>query len=153
MLVLVWLPLMVPGAALHLPAVALAWLAGKKLTPRKDVIATTKVLAGMAIVLTFYATATIAIGWRWGWPWALAAACVLPLSGYATLRVLDGVQLLRRGLGALVRALRLRREAAALRDERDALSAEIVRVVGEIRPAGLELMFPPDARGRHEAPA
>ncbi len=149
-LVLVWLPLMIPGALLHLPAVALARFAGQKLTPRKDVIATTKVLAGMAIVLTFYAAATIGIGWRWGWPWALAAGCGLPLSGYATLRVLDGMQLLRRGLGALIRALRLRREAAALRDERDALSAEIVRVVGEIRPAGLELMFPSTAR---DAPA
>jgi 1-acyl-sn-glycerol-3-phosphate acyltransferase len=145
-LVLVWLPLMLPGAPLHLPAVALARLAGKKLTPRKDVIATTKVLAGMAIVLTSYAVATAVIGWRFGWPWALAAALVLPLSGYATLRFLDGLQLLRRGVGALSRALHLSREAVSLRAERDALSAEIVRVVGEIRPAGLELMFPPEAR-------
>jgi glycerol-3-phosphate O-acyltransferase/dihydroxyacetone phosphate acyltransferase len=145
-LVLVWLPLMLPGAPLHLPAVALARLAGKKLTPRKDVIATTKVLAGMAIVLTSYAVATAVLGWRWGWPWALAAALVLPLSGYATLRFLDGLQLLRRGLGAFVRALHLAREAVTLRHERDALSADIIRVVGEIRPAGLELMFPPEAR-------
>ncbi len=152
-LVLVWLPLMLPGAPLHLPAVALARFAGKKLTPRKDVIATTKVLAGMAIVLTSYALATAIIGWRLGWVWALAAGLVLPLSGYATLRVLDGIQLLRRGLGALRRALHLSREAAALRDERDALSAEIVRVVGEIRPAGLELMFPPEARAPSGAPA
>lgn len=145
-LVLVWLPLMLPGALLHLPAVALARLAGTKLTPRKDVIATTKVLAGMAIVLTSYAVATAIIGWRLGWQWALAAALVLPLSGYATLRFLDGLQLLRRGVGALGRALHLSREAVSLRTERDALSAEIIRVVGEIRPAGLQLMFPPEAR-------
>jgi 1-acyl-sn-glycerol-3-phosphate acyltransferase len=152
MLVLVWLPLMLPGAPLHLPAVMLARIAGRRLTPRKDVIATTKVLAGMLIVLTSYAIATVAIGWWWGWRWALAAALVLPLSGYATLRVLDSGRLLRRGLGAFVRGLRLRREASALRDERDALSAEIVRVVDELRPAGLELMFPPSTRGG-EAPA
>lgn len=145
-LVLVWLPLMLPGAPLHLPAVMLARLAGKKLTPRKDVIATTKVLAGMAIVLTFYAVAAVVVGWLLGWPWALAGLVVMPLSGYATLRVMDGVQLLRRGVGALWRALHLRREAAALAGERDALSDEIVRVVGEIRPAGLELMFPPGTR-------
>ncbi len=145
-LVLVWLPLMLPAAPLHLPAVMLARLAGRKLTPRKDVIATTKVLAGMAIVLTSYAVATVAVGWWLGWPWAVGAAVLLPLSGYATLRVLDSVRLLRRGLGALVRAIHLRREAASLRRERDALSDDIVRVVGELRPAGLELMFPPEAR-------
>lgn len=137
-----WLPLMLPAAPLHLPAVALARLAGKKLTPRKDVIATTKVLAGLAIVLTSYAAAAVALAvWR-GWTWALVAALVLPLSGYATLKVLDRVHLLRRGLGALWRTLRLGHEARSLRAERSALATELVELIERLRPAELAPLFP-----------
>ena len=141
-LLLVWLPVMLPAAPLHLPAVALARVAGKRLTPRKDVIATTKVLAGILIVLAFYAAATIAVAvWR-GPLVALAVAAFLPVSGFATLRVLDRVAQLRRGVGALARALTVRRQAKVLAVERAALTAQIVRVVDEVRPRELVLMFP-----------
>jgi 1-acyl-sn-glycerol-3-phosphate acyltransferase len=141
-LVLLWMPLMLPGAPIHLPGVALARLAGKKLTPRKDVIATTKVLAGMAIVFTLYAAAAIALALWLGWRWALAAAIVFPISGYATLKVIDRVHLLRRGLGSLWRSLRLGREAQALRIERAALSAELIALVDALKPAALLPLFP-----------
>ncbi len=137
-----WLPLMVPAAPLHLPAVALARLAGQKLTPRKDVIATTKVLAGLAIVLTFYAAAAIGLGLWLGWPWAAAAVLICPLSGYATLKVLDRVQHLRRGFGGLWRSLWLRREARALQAERTALTAELIALVDALKPADLVPLFP-----------
>jgi 1-acyl-sn-glycerol-3-phosphate acyltransferase len=141
-LVLLWMPLMLPAAPLHLPAVALARLAGRKLTPRKDVIATTKVLAGMAIVFTFYAVAAVGLALWLGWPWAIAAAIVFPISGYATLKVIDRVHFLRRGLGTLWRSLRLAREAQALRVERAALTAELIELVGALKPAELVPLFP-----------
>ncbi|HVV87866.1 MAG TPA: 1-acyl-sn-glycerol-3-phosphate acyltransferase [Kofleriaceae bacterium] len=141
-LVFFWLPLMLPGALLHLPAVGLARLAGKKLTPRKDVIATTKVLAGMAIVFTFYAAAAVGLAWWKGWPWAVAAAIVLPVSGYATLKVIDRFYFLRRGAGALWRSLRLQREARALEAERSALTAELIELVDALKPADLVPLFP-----------
>jgi glycerol-3-phosphate O-acyltransferase/dihydroxyacetone phosphate acyltransferase len=140
-LVFFWLPLMLPGAPLHLPAVGLARIAGKKLTPRKDVIATTKVLAGMAIVFTFYAAAAVGLALWKGWPWAVAAAVVLPISGYATLKVIDRFHFLRRGLGALWRAVRLQREARALRIERAALTAELIDLVDQLKPADLVPLF------------
>lgn len=141
-LLLVWIPVMLPAAPLHLPAVALARVAGKRLTPRKDVIATTKVLAGILIVFAFYLAATIAVAvWR-GPLVALAVAAFLPVSGFATLRVLDRVAQLRRGVGALARALTVRRQARGLAVERAALTAQIVRVVDEVRPRDLVLMFP-----------
>lgn len=141
-LLFVWLPLMLPAAPLHLPAVALARLAGKKLTPRKDVIATTKVLAGMVIVFTFYAAAAVAFALWQGLGWAIAVGCLLPLSGYATLKVIDGMHLLRRGLGALWRSLRLRREARALAAERTALTGELIALVDALKPADLVPLFP-----------
>ncbi|MGN6103573.1 MAG: lysophospholipid acyltransferase family protein, partial [Kofleriaceae bacterium] len=142
-----WLPLSVPGAPLHLPTVAFARLAGPRLTPRKDVIATTKMLIGILLVLLSYALAIAALWWKVGLAAAIAAALLLPLSGWATLQVLDRVRLVRRALGVLSRRLRFRREVRALRAERARLSSDVVRVVGEVRPRALAPLFPSEPPG------
>ncbi|HEX8111700.1 MAG TPA: lysophospholipid acyltransferase family protein [Kofleriaceae bacterium] len=146
-----WLPLMVPGAPLHVPAVAFARIAGPRLTPRKDVIATTKLLSGMLLVLAAYAAAVAVLWWRAGVPAALAAAIVLPLSGIATLRVLDRAHLVRRGFGVLVRRLRFRRAVAALRRDRAQLVGDVIRVVTEVKPATLPALFPRREQQHEEA--
>jgi hypothetical protein len=149
-LVAFWLPLTVPAAPLHLPPLAFARLAGPWLTPRKDVIATTKLVIGMLLVLISYGAAIALIGWRGGWGWALAAAIVLPLSGWATLRVLDRLRLVRRGVGVLSRRLRFRREVRALRHEREVLAVDTIAVVSAVKPAELPALFPPDHPERAE---
>jgi glycerol-3-phosphate O-acyltransferase / dihydroxyacetone phosphate acyltransferase len=141
-LVAFWLPVMLPGAPLHVPAVAFARIAGPRLTPRKDVIATTKLLVGMLLVLLSYMAAVAVLWWRVGSWIALVAALVLPLSGIATLRVLDRVRLVRRAFGVLSRRLRFRREVTALRRTREQLVGDVVRVVNEVKPAELQAMFP-----------
>ena len=141
-LVAFWLPLTVPGAPLHLPPLAFARLASGSLTPRKDVIATTKMLIGMSLVLVAYAATIGILWWKAGFWWALAASIILPSSGWATLRVLDRLRLVRRGLGVLFRRLRFRREVRALRGERDALVDEVVATVNAIKPADLPPLFP-----------
>jgi len=143
-LVAFWLPLTAPAAVFHLPPLAFARLAGPRLTPRKDVIATTKLLIGLLMVLFAYATTISLLWWRWGFWWALTATIVLPLSGWATLRVLDRLRLVRRGLGVLFRRLRFRREVRALRRERDRLVDEVIATVDAVRPAHLPALFPPD---------
>jgi len=80
--------------------------------------------------------------WRAGLAAALIATVVLPLSGIATLRVLDRAHLVRRAFGVLVHRLRFRREVAALRAERDELVVEVSRVVTEVKPAELPALFP-----------
>src|SRR5690349_7351352 len=115
LLLLFWLPLTLPGLPLHVPKLVLASFAGKRLTPRKDVVATTKVLTGMLLVLLAYTATVVVLWWRFDWRWGLLAAAVLPLSGVATLRVLDRYHLVRRGLGVLARRNGMRREVAALR--------------------------------------
>jgi 1-acyl-sn-glycerol-3-phosphate acyltransferase len=141
-LVAFWLPLTAPGMPFHLPSLAFARLAGPRLTPRKDVIATTKLLIGMLLTLVFYGAAIAFIGWKLTWRHALAAAIILPLSGWATLRVLDRLRLVRRALRVLARQLRFRTEVKALRAEREALAIDVVRIVGEVKPPELEPMFP-----------
>ncbi len=139
-----WLPLCVPGAPLHIPTVAFARIAGPRLTPRKDVIATTKMLIGMLLVLLSYAGAVALLWWKLGAWWGIGAAIVLPLSGWATLRVLDRLRLVRRAFGVLARRLRFRSEVRALRAERVKLSADVVRIVTEVKPRELAALFPPD---------
>lgn len=139
-----WLPLSVPGAPLHIPTVAFARIAGPRLTPRKDVIATTKMLVGMLLVLLSYAAAVVVLGWKFGFWWAVIAALILPLSGWATLRVLDRLRLVRRAFGVLQRRLRFRSEVRALRVEREQLSADVIRIVSAVKPRDLEALFPPD---------
>jgi hypothetical protein len=75
---------------------------------------------------------------------------VLPLSGVATLKVLDRLRLVRRGLGVLFRRLRFRREVHALRGERDDLVDEVVATVNAVKPAEVEALFPPDHPDRIE---
>jgi 1-acyl-sn-glycerol-3-phosphate acyltransferase len=137
-----WLPLSVPGAPLHVPAVAFARIAGPRLTPRKDVIATTKMLIGMLLVVLSYAIAVAVLWWKLGFWWAVLAAALLPLSGWATLRVLDRLRLVRRAFGVLFRRLRFRSEVKLLRAERVTLAEAVIRVVNEVKPAELALLFP-----------
>ncbi len=139
-----WLPLTVPAAPLHVPPLIFARLASSRLTPRKDVVATTKMLIGMGLVVLAYAC-TIGYFWWQGGPWwGLAAMVILPLSGWATLRVLDRIRLVRRAFGTLARRFAFRREVRVLRAERESLSADVIRVVNEIKPAHLDSLFPPD---------
>ena len=141
-LVLFWTPMTVPGAPLHLPTVLFARFAGSKLTPRKDVVATTKIVTGILLVLLAYGTTIAYLGWHFRLRWAIAAAVILPLSGYATLCVIDRIVLFRRGLGALRRRLQFRVEVKRLRRERAELSADIIATVNAMKPDSLELLVP-----------
>ncbi|HUS30017.1 MAG TPA: lysophospholipid acyltransferase family protein [Kofleriaceae bacterium] len=149
-LVAFWLPLTTPGAALHVPPLVFARLAGPRLTPRKDVVATTKLLIGLMLVLLAYAAAIGVLWWKAGLWWAVAAMIVLPLSGIATLKVLDRLRLVRRGLGVLFRRLRFRKEVQALRNEREQLADDVVATVNAVKPAELESLFPADHPDRLE---
>lgn len=143
-LIAFWLPLTVPAAPLHVPPLIFARIASGKLTPRKDVVATTKMLIGMGLVVLAYACSVGYVWWQAGLWWGLAATILLPLSGWATLRVLDRIRLVRRAFGTLARRFAFRREVRALREERAVLSQDVIRVVTEVKPENLASLFPPD---------
>ncbi|CAN5164486.1 hypothetical protein BH11MYX1_BH11MYX1_13370 [soil metagenome] len=143
-LVAFWLPLAVPGAPMHLPPLAFGRFASGKLTPRKDVVATTKLLIGLLLVLLGYAIAIAIVGVKLGFWSAVVLAMLLPVSGWSTLRVLDRARLVRRGLGVLFRRLAFRREVRELRAEREQLVAQVIATVSAVKPAELAAMFPAD---------
>jgi glycerol-3-phosphate O-acyltransferase / dihydroxyacetone phosphate acyltransferase len=142
LLVMVWLPLALAGAFLHLPVGLLLGITGERLSPRKDVIGTTKFVAGFLLLGAAYTGIPLALVLQGSGRAAALALVLLPLSGYATLRVLERGVALRRLLTASLRLMFLRRELASLRQEREALEAEVVDAVQRFRPEGLELMFP-----------
>lgn len=150
LLVLVWLPLALLGGVVHLPVGLLLGVTGERLSPRKDVVGTTKFVTGLLLLLAAYLGIPLALGLASGWRAASLAALLLPLSGYATLRVLERSVALRRLAVTALRLLFLRRELARLRQEREALEQDVVGTVQRFKPATLELMFPrapaPEAR-------
>jgi glycerol-3-phosphate O-acyltransferase/dihydroxyacetone phosphate acyltransferase len=143
----IWLPLAIPGLPLHLPLLALVGWAGLRFAPRKDVIGTSRLLAGLVAVLAAYVLVPVALGVLAGTAWALLAAALLPLSGFATLRLLERGTSLRRVLRTAAASWSVPRRLAALRAERAALQERVVTLVHTLRPADLDLMFPPEARG------
>lgn len=140
-LLVVYLPLSLPGAILHLPLGLAIGHAGLWFAPRKDVIATTKFVLGLFLVALSFVLIIGAVGWRFGAAAALGAAVLLPLSGHATLRVLERGGALLRGLRTLRGLLFLRQELAALRAERERLEAEVAAAVERYRPADMKPLF------------
>lgn len=142
MLMLVWLPLAGIGLVVHLPLIIAVSVTGPRLAPRKDVIATTKFVAGFIGIGVVYALAVTA-AWWWAGPWAaLVTIGVLPLTGHASLRVLEGSRGLARGATTLSRLLLWRREVSELRAERDALEREVVAAVQRFKPEDMVALFP-----------
>lgn len=142
LLLLVWLPLAVPGAIVHLPLAALAAWTGGALSPRKDVIATTKFVVGLLGMLLAFVAVILTVLFAWGPLVAAAAAVLLPLSGWATVQVLERGAAARSVLRTFARLLRLGREVEMLRAQRARLEAEVLRLVGRHLPADMTPLFP-----------
>lgn len=140
--VLVLLPLAAPGVVVHAPIGMLMVWAGQRWAPRKDVVGTSKLVVGLLLVAIAYAGLCAAAAIAYG-PHALALALVLlPLSAYATIRVLERAASVRRLLMRVLRTLVLGREVAALRALRAELEGEIVTAVERFRPRDMQPLYP-----------
>ncbi len=142
LLIGVWLPLALPGLVLHAPLGLMATVGGSRLSPRKDVVGTSKLIIGILGVLAVYVGLVGWVVWQYGWLGGALTTLLLPICGYATLRVLECTHSLRRLGRRLWRSARLGREAEMLRAERDALEAAVVVAVDRFRPAEMVPLFP-----------
>lgn len=136
-----WAPAAIPGLLIHLPLGMVARWAGVRFTPRPDVIATTKLVIGMGLVLLTYAALTTLAGFAGGWRSAALVAALLPVSGYATVRVLERGASIGRLLRYGWRAVRLRREIEVLRAHRAGLVEAAIETVNRHRPAEMKPLF------------
>jgi 1-acyl-sn-glycerol-3-phosphate acyltransferase len=128
-------PLALPGLLLHLPVLLVAVLAGDGLTQRKDVVATTKVITiclALPVAYLLAALSMIPLGSP-GWELRLFlfVGVVLPLSGWASIKVLERQAVFRRGLWVLVTLFSMPREVEHLRARREALRARILTAVDQ----------------------
>ena len=139
------LPLAAPGVIVHAPIGILAGWGGHRFTPRKDVLATSKLLIGTMLVLLVYAVLGVLAARAFGPLGLLLTLVLLPVSGYATVRVLERTASLRRLVTRVVRSFAFRREVARLRALRGELEAEVVAAVQAFKPDEMVALYPRDS--------
>lgn len=137
-LVIIYLPLFVVGAPLHLPLGLLFKVAGRYFSPRKDVVATTKFVLGFLTLLLLYVGLAVTCGLLYGLWWGVCVGIVLPWSGRAVLQVISRANALRHIALTSLRLVFLRKELALLRAERAALATAVIAAVEKFRPPDLE---------------
>ncbi len=139
---LVLLPLAVPGALLHAPVIITAIVAGDGLTRRKDVVGTTKLIVALLTVPLVYLVVTALSFWLGGPWWALGIAGALPLTGFATLKVLEQKLAVGKSFRALWRLVRFAGEVERLRTLRAALEQGIHAAVDRLHDPTVPRVFP-----------
>ena len=138
---LVWLPLALLGAPLHLPfALVLKW-SSHAIAPRKDVIATTKFLIGVLTLLSTY----LGLGftaWYLGAGWySLLIPVFVALSGWGTLKVAERGHSLWRTVWVWSQCLRATATVRELRMRRRALHQQVLSIVNTHLPENMERLF------------
>jgi glycerol-3-phosphate O-acyltransferase/dihydroxyacetone phosphate acyltransferase len=140
-LLLVWLPLALPGIAVFIPLLLTVRILGPRVSPRRDVIATTKLVIGMLSTFGLMGLITAAVTLKQGAAAGVLTAALLFVSFHATLRVLERGRALRRLASTSLRALALGQEIRALRAERGELARLVAEAVDRFRPADMAPMF------------
>ena len=136
------LPLALPGLLLLVPLGQLAGLAGTTLAPRKDVIATTKVMAGTLAIVVCTA---LLVGWV-GWTLGPLSACLfllgLLVSSEATLRVLERGTSMKMLAVSLSQSFFFADHMEKLRLQRTKLQEDVVAAVDRYIPDEMTPLYP-----------
>lgn len=135
-LVLVLVPLALPGLIIHAPILVAAVFAGEALTSRKDVVATTKLMTATGLVVATYAAIVGLLVYVLTFPVGLyiapAVVATLLLSGWAMIKVLERQSVIRKGVTVMVLLVDLRAELARLRGFRDELRQRTLDLVDRL---------------------
>jgi glycerol-3-phosphate O-acyltransferase/dihydroxyacetone phosphate acyltransferase len=141
-LMLVFVPLALPGILLHLPVIGFAVLAGSKFTSRTDVQSTVKMCITTAFTLATYGVAVVLVYRGLPFPYDIIVAPLVLLglltTGWATIRVLERQAAIRHGFSVFFRLMNLKHEMVELRAMRDGLRRRILDLVDRYAPSTLE---------------
>ncbi len=117
-LMMLLLPIAIPGVLLHLPAGWIAAVVGEKFSYEMDDVATLKVFASMAVLPALYIVAAFLIGNYFGTFWAIAAVVGLLISFSASVWVIEAQATLLASMVSILRRTRLRAEIDDLQKTR-----------------------------------
>ena len=140
---LVFLPLAIPGALLHLPVGWVAAVIGERFSYETDDVATLKVLSTMLLLPVIYAAIGTFVAFKFGWLWALLAIAALSLSFFVSVRLIETEVGLVNSMAAIVRLLRLGTEIEEIRATRSELVDRIRRLAERLADPATERMFKP----------
>ena len=133
------MPLAIAGWVTHYPAY---WLCGeveRHANRSADQSATYKLIAGILLFPLTYAIVTALLAWRRGWGSALMGLALLPLCGWAALRVSEERQRLREGLKALALAFTSRKAVEKIRQQRRDILDSVAQLLREHPPEAAAL--------------
>lgn len=124
--IVVFLPLALPGLALHYPAYwTIGRLAARYAGAHDDVLATAKIIGAVLLFPVSWIAAGILGAMAGGAPAGVAVALVAPLSGYAALKLVERFDRFVSGTRALGLYLARPEQVRLLRAERDRLRDDL----------------------------
>jgi hypothetical protein len=145
-MIIFWAPIGAIGVILHLPIALLLGWASERWAPRKDVVATTKFIAGVLLLKTLYSTAFLSVGYFWGWGVGVLLLFAVSFAGYASIRLIERYQSVSQLFTRAIKMVVYQREVGSLRYQRGLLKVAIEDIIEGYKPKDMILMFPPEAR-------
>ena len=125
-LMLLLLPVAIPGVLLHLPVGWVAAVVGERFSYEQDDVATLKVFATIALLPVLYLVVAFLIGSYFGIAWAITAVAGLTISFSASIWVIEAQATLLTSMVSILRRTRLRAEIENLQGRR-------LRLVEQVR--------------------
>jgi 1-acyl-sn-glycerol-3-phosphate acyltransferase len=128
------MPLAIVGWVTHYPAYRLCGEVERRTNRAPDQSATIKLIGGILLFpLTYLIVATL-LAWRRGWKSALLGLGLLPLCGWAALRVSEERQRIREGMKALMLAFTSRKAVEEIRRQRRGILEGVSQLLREHPP-------------------
>jgi len=118
LMLMLLLPVAIPGALLHLPVAWIAAVVGERFSYEQDDVATLKVFASITLLPLLYLVAAFFIGNHFGAIWAIVAVVGLTISFSASIIVIEAQATLLVSMVSILRETRLRAEIEDLRATR-----------------------------------
>ena len=122
---LVLLPFAIPGAILHMPVAWIAASVGSRFSYDQDDEATLKVIVVVLLLPLVYLAIAIVVGMLFGLWWGVVIGLALPLSFFASLKIIEEETNLFTSVVGILRLVRFRQEVEELRQTRAQLAREI----------------------------
>lgn len=126
LMLMLLLPVAIPGALLHLPVAWIAAVVGERFSYEQDDVATLKVFASITLLPLLYLVAAFFIGNHFGPIWAIVAVVGLTISFSASILVIEAQATLLVSMVSILRETRLR-------DEIEGLQATRLKLVDKVR--------------------